>query len=117
MRRIVALLAFVSVLVALFAAPAAADTPAFPPVAPYEGCTDWYLGIGSPASPDEQQWAFTCEEGNFSPDDWSGWYRFDEYHWDADSSQVILFYTSYYEDGWSWYMYWYSCPSGCAYNA
>jgi hypothetical protein len=91
----------------------ATAAPAFPPEPPYEGCTDWYLQY---MSPDEPQWAFTCTQ---TGDEYGiAWWRADEYYWNADSSQAILFATSYFEDGgWYWYANYYNCSSGCAYDA
>ncbi len=111
MRRIAAVLGLVAVLIALFA-PTAAATPVFPPQPPYEGCTDWYLRY---MTPDDPQWAFTCTE---TGEEYGiPWERYDEYYWNADSSQVISFATTFWEDGWYWYANYYNCSAGCAYDA
>ncbi len=108
MRRVFAVLALVSALTGLIAVPAAA-TPAFPPVSTNEGCTDWYLQDWYPMSPDDAHWAFTCTE---TGDEYGiSWWRADEYYWNADSSQVMWFATSFYEDG-GWYWYCNLYPSG-----
>jgi hypothetical protein len=44
------------------------------------------------------------------------WERYDEYYWNADSSQVILFATTFWEDGWYWHANYYNCSDACAYD-
>lgn len=105
MRRVVALFAFVSALTGFFAPPAAA-MPTFPSVAPYEGCTDWTLRY---MTPDDPQWTFSCAE--IGVDDYgSTWERYEEFYWNADSSQVMWFASTLWFDGWYWYCNLY--PSG-----
>ncbi len=104
MRRVATILALVAVLMALFA-PTAAATPAPPPQPPYEGCTDWSLQY---MSPDDPQWVFSCTE---TGDEYGiAWERIDEYYWNAESSQVMWFATTFWEDG--WYTYCNLYPSG-----
>jgi hypothetical protein len=99
MRRVFAVLALVSALTGPIAVPAAA-TPA-PPPSPYEGCTDWYLQTWYPMSPDDAHWAFTCTENG---DEYgSSWERIEEYYWNADSSQVMWFATTFWFDDWYTY--------------
>jgi hypothetical protein len=108
MKRVVAVLAFGVALLGVFAPAAAADTPAFPAVAPSEGCTDWHLQTWYPMSPDDPQWTFGCE---VTGDEYGiAWWRYDEYYWNADSSQVMWFATTFWEDG--WYTYCNLYPSG-----
>jgi hypothetical protein len=107
MRRVVALVAFVLALTGLFALPAAA-TPSFPPVTPYDGCTDWHLQSWYPMTADDPQWAFGCEA---TGDEYEiAWWRYEEYFWNADSSQVTWFATTLWYD--DWYMYCNLYPSG-----
>jgi hypothetical protein len=107
MRRVVALVAFVLALTGLFALPAAA-TPSFPPVTPYDGCTDWHLQSWYPMTADDPQWAFGCEA---TGDEYGiAWWRYEEYFWNADSSQVTWFATTLWYD--DWYMYCNLYPSG-----
>jgi len=116
MRRAVAVLAFAVALIGVFAPAAAADTPAFPPVSTYEGCTDWQLQTWSPMSPDDPQWTFVCE---VTGDDYGiMWWRWDEYYWNADVAEIRLFASSYYDEGyWYWYADYYHCPDGCGQDA
>jgi hypothetical protein len=109
MRRAVAVLAFAVALIGVFAPAAAADTPAFPPVSTYEGCTDWQLQRWSPMSPDNPQWTIVCE---MTGDEYGiTWWRWDEYYWNKDAGEIWLFATSYYDDG-GWYSSCILYPSG-----
>lgn len=91
--------------------PAAAATQDAPPVAPYEGCSDWYLQSTRPMSAEDTQWVFRCSwEDNFSSEDWTGSFGHSDYYWNADRSTVIWFSGFVYDWGWIW-----SCnlyPSG-----
>ena len=97
MKRVVALLAFVSALTGLFALPAGA-TSSFPPVTRYDGCTDWHLQSWYPMTPDDPQWVFGCEATG--EEHGIAWRRFEEYYWNADSSQVMWFATTLWYDDW-----------------